>query len=302
MPNLVEERDLPQANSLIQAIENLTWLVGPLIGGILLAGFGPELPYVVNAVSFLLSAVLIYRIPERMLQEAKAASKGHLRDLAEGFRIVRRSRPLLTVLIVWTVVMVANAQVNVAEVALAKVSFNAGNVGLGVLMAAAGLGLVLGSIFGASVIERRPMAHAYGGAIALMGLGVGLAAVSPNAWVAAACVVVSGIGNGVAVVCNPVLVQRGAPDHLRGRAFTVIMSVNTVMLGLGMALAGPVTDAWGARWAWGGAAVVNGVAAVLAFALARGLSAQKVDEAVEPVTVLPAGAPQAAQPAGRRAL
>ena len=54
-------------------------------------------------------------------------------------------------------------------------------------------------------------------------------------------------GNGAAVVCNSLLVQRGAPDHLRGRAFTVIMSTNFAVLGLGMVVAGPLTDAVGAR-------------------------------------------------------
>ena len=60
-------------------------------------------------------------------------------------------------------------------------------------------------------------------------------------------------GNGAAVVCNALLVQRGAPDELRGRAFTVIMSSNYALLGVGMAAAGPLTDAFGARWVWGGA-------------------------------------------------
>ncbi|MGH3103541.1 MAG: MFS transporter [Gaiellaceae bacterium] len=300
MPNLVHERDLPQANALFQAVENLTWLLGPLLGGLLLAASGPDVAYWLNAATFLLSAALVYGIPKRMLQIATAPTRGHFRDLGDGFRAVRQSRALVTVIVAWTVVMLANAHVNVAEVSLAKVSFASGNVGLGVLMAAAGLGLMLGSLAGGSWVEQRPMAVAYGTAIALMGIGVGLAAIAPNVWVAAACVVVSGFGNGVAGVCNPVLVQRGAPDHLRGRAFTVIMSVNTVFLGVGMALAGPVVDAWGARWAWGGAAAVNVVAAVIAFVLARGIAAGPVEEDLEPVSLVPVAAPQAAQ--GERAL
>ena len=53
-----------------------------------------------------------------------------------------------------------------------------------------------------------------------MAVGIGAAAASPNVWIAAVCVVVFGLGNGTAVVCNALLVQRGAPDVLRGRAFT----------------------------------------------------------------------------------
>jgi MFS family permease len=294
MPNLVHQDDLPQANALFQAVENLTWMLGPLIGGVLLSVTSPDVSYVVNAVTFVVSAALIARVAASSLQAGAAKSEGHLQDLAEGFRIVLRSRPLMTVLVAWTVAMVGLAAVNVAEVALAKVSLDAGDFGLGLLMASAGLGLILGSLLGGEVIERRPISFAYGFAIALMAIGIGLAALAPTVWVAAACVVVSGFGNGVASVCNPVLVQRGAPDHLRGRAFTVIMSVNSVAFGAGMVVAGALTDELGARWVWGLAAGVLAVVAVIGASLARGIEpAAELDAA--PVTVAAAAAPQAIQ-------
>ena len=77
------------------------------------------------------------------------------------------------------------------------------------------------------------------------------------------------MGNGTAIVCNSLIVQRGAPDHLRGRAFTTIMSVNFALLGFGMALAGPITAAVGARWTYGMAAMLSFLAAVVARALTR---------------------------------
>ena len=82
-------------------------------------------------------------------------------------------------------------------------------------------------------------------------------AISPNVWIAALFVVVSGIGNATALVCNTLLVQRGAPDYVRGRAFTLIMGTNFAVLGLGMAIAGPLVDAVGARWVWGIAGVIG---------------------------------------------
>jgi MFS family permease len=294
MPNLVADDDLPQANALFQAVENLTWMLGPLIGGVLLSVTSPDVSYVVNAVTFVFSAALIARVAASRLQAGAAESQGHLRDLAEGFRIVLRSRPLLTVLVAWTIAMLGLAAVNVAEVALAKVSLDAGDFGLGLLMASAGLGLILGSVLGGDVIERRTISVAYGFAIGLMAVGIGLAALAPNVWVAAACVVVSGFGNGVASVCNPVLVQRGAPDQLRGRAFTVIMSVNSVAFGAGMVVAGALTDELGARWVWALAAGVLAVVAVVGASLARGIAPAPEVE-VAPVTLAAAAAPQAVQ-------
>ena len=102
-----------------------------------------------------------------------------------------------------------------------------------------------------------------------MAIGIGGAAVSPNVWVAAACVVISGCGNGAAVVCNALLVQRGAPDTLRGRAFAVLMSTNVAFLVLGMVIAGRLTDEVGPRWVWAAAAAASAVSAIVGFALAR---------------------------------
>jgi MFS family permease len=194
--------------------------------------------------------------------------------------------------------MLGLAAVNVAEVALVKVSFDAGDFGLGLLMASAGLGLICGSVFGGEVVERWPIAVAYGSALALMAVGIGLAAIAPGVWIAAACVVVSGFGNGVAGVCNPVLVQRGAPDHLRGRAFTLIMSVNAAAFGVGMVVAGALTDAVGPRWVWGLAAALLAVVAGLAAGLARGIEAP-AEADVSALPVAAAAAPQAVQGAER---
>ena len=181
--------------------------------------------------------------------------------------------------------MLANAGVNVAEVVLAKVSFHAGDFGFGLLVATAGFGLALGSLAAGPLVERRPTREVYGGSLALMAIGAGLTAVSPNVWVAAVCVVVCGIGNGSTVVCNALLVQRGAPDELRGRAFTVLMSSTSVTLGAGMIAAGILTNALGARWVWGIAAAILAVAASLAVALARGveLGRDRVDVPEWPV-------------------
>jgi MFS family permease len=198
---------------------------------------------------FLASAALLLRIRER-LEQARAASEGHWRELAAGFSLVVRSRPLLTVLVAWSIVMLANGATRVAEVVLAKDVFGAGDFGYGFLVAMGADGLVVGSISGGDLVDRDGTRMPYGAGIALMAVGFGGAAVSPNVWLAAAFVVVAGAGNGVAVVCNAVLVQRGAPDRLRGRAFAVLMSVGYGVLGAGMVAAGVFTNAYGARAAW----------------------------------------------------
>ncbi len=286
LPNLVSDEDLPQANSLLQTIDNSTWAIGSLAGGALVAASGPDLAYWINAVTFLVSAALLAQIPQRLLQEAKAETRGHWRDLADGLILVRRSRALLTVLIAWNIGMIANAFVNVGEPFLATDTFSAGSFGLGLMMASAGVGLALGAYLAGSWIEDRGLANVYGVSLGLMGLGVAGAAASPNVWVAAVCVIVSGAGNGATIVCNALLVQRGAPDRFRGRAFTVLMSSNVTFLALGLVLGGRLTDAFGPRWVWGAAALLSAVSAVVGFTLARGVAVASPQAAELPEAAL----------------
>jgi MFS family permease len=269
LPNLVPAETLPRANSLLRTAEQLTITFGTLLGGVLVAAAGPDLAYSLNAASFLLSTVLLLRIPAGLLQEGKMASRGHWRDLAEGIEVVRRSRTLMTVLLTWSLVQVGIALVNTAEVFLAKESFNAGDFGFGLMWTASGVGAVVGALFASSWLERRSMTAVYTAGLALMAFGDAAAAVSPNVWVAVWCVLVGNIGAATAIVCNSLLVQRGAPDYLRGRAFTLIMGVNFAVLGIGMAVAGVLVDAVGARWVWGIAAAFVGAGAVLGYGMLR---------------------------------
>jgi MFS family permease len=175
-------------------------------------------------------------------------------------------------------------------VRLAFRAFDAGRFGLGLMMGCAGVGLAVGAYLGGQSIERRGLANVYGASLGLMAIGIGLAAASPTVWVAAACVVVSGAGNGSAVVCNALLVQRGAPDSLRGRAFAVLMSSNVAMLVLGMLIAGHYTDVYGPRWVWAVAAAAAAVAGIVGLALARSAERQERHEPEPPPEPRPVAA------------
>jgi MFS family permease len=286
LPNLVSDRDLPQANGILQTADNLTWAVGSLAGGALVATAGTNAAYWINAATFLVSAFLIVRIRESLEQE-HAPSMGRWRDLVAGFSTAIRSRALLTVLVAWSIVMLANAGVNVAAVVLAKNVFDAGDFGYGLLVAATGVGLVIGSVGGGAWIEQRGMTVPYTVSIALMALGYAAAAASPNVWLAALAVIVAGAGNGSAVVANAVLVQRGAPDRLRGRAFGFVMSVGYGALGVGMVAAGFLTDGLGARTVWAISAGLLLLASAVGLLLLHGLKTAELRATGDEPMVLP---------------
>ncbi len=151
--------------------------------------------------------------------------------------------------------MVANGIVNTAEVFLARESYDAGDFGFGLLWAGSGVGLVVGGL-AASSLMKRDIAVAYTRTLGLFALGIAGAAAAPNVWLGVVAMMVAGFGNGGAVVANITLVQQGAQDRVRGRVFTLLMSVNYAVLGVAFIIAGPITDAMGARWAYAAASVV----------------------------------------------
>jgi dTMP kinase len=182
------------------------------------------------------------------------------------------------VLVGWGIASLAIGGVNVSEIFLAKHTFSAGDFGYGLLYGAIGSGLVLGSFVSAPALARYGVARCYGGSLAIMAAGYGATAASPNVWVAAACCVVVGIGNGAAVACNALLVQRGTFDLMRGRALTFVMSATFVLVGAGEGLGGLFLHTAGARWIWGGAGATVLVAALAGSLLARNLGGERAAE------------------------
>jgi MFS family permease len=165
------------------------------------------------------------------------------------------------------------------EIFLAKHTFSSGDVGYGLLYGAMGAGLVLGSFVSASVLARSGVARTYGATLTLMAMGYVGAAVSPNVWVAAVCILVSGIGNGAAIACNALLVQRGTFDLMRGRALTFVMSITYVLVGAGNGIGGLLLDPTGPRWIWGVCGGTLLVAALAGRLMARQLGSETPAEA-----------------------
>jgi MFS family permease len=247
VPNLVSDEELPDANAILQLVEWGSTALGPLVGGALAAASGPDLAYWVNAVIFGVSAVFVAGIPARLLQSERPIGRGHWSDLREGFQTVLRSPPLYTVLVAWTIAMIALASVNLAEIFLAKQTLGSGDFGFGLLWSASGVGLVVGALAANTVVRRFGIRAVYPRALLLWALGTAGAAAAPDIWIAAVAMAVAAVGNGVGVVVNITLVQRGAADQVRGRALAAIMSVNYTMMLVVFLATGPAIDALGAR-------------------------------------------------------
>lgn len=265
LPNMVEEDDLGRANGLLTAAENLALTVGPLVGGLLLALSGVGTVFAVNAASFVVSALLVRGIPESRFQvAAKGPRRGHWREVGAGLAAVASSPRLRTVFIAWGVVVIPLAGFNVAEVALAKGPLEAGSTGFALMVAATGIGQILGNLVAAGALRRLGLQHAW--ALGLIGLGIAICCVGASPILAAAVVASAlvGLTNGVALVANIQLIQKSALDEFRGRVFSALGGVMSITAVVGMFVSGAVVEALGPRAAL--AAFGVGVVAIAALA------------------------------------
>jgi MFS family permease len=269
VPNLVETEDLAHGTSLLQATDWTAAAIGPVFGGVIVSVSGADAVYWINAATFLFSALLLLRIPSRLLQSEQAITRGHWRDLADGLSVFRRSPALLTALVAFGLAMVSVGLNNVAEIFLAERSLHRGAFGYGLLWTATGIGLVVGSLVSGSLLERRDVRTVYPLVFLPWAVGLLAAGLAPDLWFAAVAMVVAGFGNGLTFPMTVLIVQRNTSDSLRGRAFTVIISVHNAVLGLAMVSAGALVEGAGPRWTYVLASALLVLGSATAFVLFR---------------------------------
>jgi MFS family permease len=281
VPNLVAADELAHGTSVLQATDWAAAAIGPVLGGVIVGAWGADVVYWINAATFAFSAVLLLRIPARLLQSEQAITRGHWRDLADGISAFRRSPALQTALLAFSFAMFAAGLNNVAEIFLAEDALHRGAFGYGLLWTATGIGLVIGSLISGTLLEKRDLRVVY--PLVFLPWAVGLlgAGIAPDLWVAAAAMVLAGFGNGLAFPLTVVIVQHNSTDVLRGRIFTVIISAHNAVLGVAMVTAGALTEVAGPRWTYGVASALLVLASATAFVLFR---VRQPSGAAEPAT------------------
>jgi MFS family permease len=271
VPNLVEERDLAAGTSLLQATDWVATSLGPVIGGALVSVSGADIVYWINAATFLFSALLLIRIPARLLQSEQGVTRGHWHDLRDGIALFRRSHALRAVLFGFGFAMLAGGLINASEIFLAKRALDSGAFGYGLLWSGTGVGLVTGSLLAGVLLEDRDALEGYALVFIPWAIGIFAAAVSPTIWIAALAMVLAGIGNGLTFPMTVVVVQRATADRVRGRAFAVIISAHNALFALAMVAAAELTAAAGPRWTYVTASALIGCGACTAWAFSRGV-------------------------------
>jgi MFS family permease len=267
LPTLVrDERELGPANSAWASLDNLAFIVGPGLAGLLLAVADLGLAFAINAVTFGVIAMILWTLPSSRGGATDDPSAGPSERAARpSLRPILR--PLLGLGLLDVVAGFTFGGLGVLTVILATDQLGAGDEVTGYLNAAIGVGGLIGAVAsGALVLRPSLRAPMLGGAVLL---AIGLTALGASEVVAVALVAmaVTATGSLVVEVVGTTVFQRVVPDAVRGRALGGIMTVSTLAYAAG-SLAVPILASTAGALpvlAGGGMAVV--VAAVLAIVL-----------------------------------
>lgn len=249
LPNLVDPEDLGPANALSGASWGTMLAVGAAVGGVVSATFGANTAFLVDAASFVVSAALIASIRRRFAEE-----RGHV----EHPRIVQATRETVTyarrdhrVLALLTVKagFGLGAGVLVLISVFARNEFHRGDVGIGILMGARGVGALIGPFLGKWLSGRddRRLFTTIGLALALFGAAYALFGTMPTIWLAALTVGVAHLGGGAQWALSSYGLQRIVPDHIRGRIFAFDGAMITLTLALSSIATGVIAEHVGPR-------------------------------------------------------
>jgi DHA3 family tetracycline resistance protein-like MFS transporter len=260
VPDIVPSADLPAANSLDQFVRPAALrLVGPALGGALVAGLGTGGAFAVDAASFLAStaAIFLMRPPAHPRSEHAESS---LRAVKEGLQFVRRRVWLWGTLLSATIAYLAfmgPAEVLLPYVVKNELNASAGDLGL--VFAAGGVGAIGAAlIMGQRGHPRRDVTFMYAvWTLATLAVaGYGLATASWHLMVA--CLVFNALETAGTIVWATIK-QRHVPASLLGRVSSLDWLVSIGLLPLSFALTAPVAGWVGVRATLVGASVIGGV-------------------------------------------
>ena len=275
VPNLVkDERQLGPANSAWASLDNLGFVVGPVLGGILVALGGTTLAFVINALTFLVIAWILWGLPPsanvaRATSDADAASDeaaSAAGDPAPAAEPLRRG-PIAGLIVLRSVDYAIVGGVGMLTVIIATDVLTAGEAATGYLNAAIGIGGVTGAIVAGALALRRSLRRPMLLGAAVMAIGAAILGLATELVVAMAAIALVSAGHLVLEVTGATLLQRVTTDAVRGRAVGLMMTVDTGAEAAGSFIVPVLVAGFGTAAVLGVSGVVMLVAIVVGVAL-----------------------------------
>jgi MFS family permease len=276
--DLVDERDVPNAVGLNSTLMTTSRVIGPALGGALIAGPGIGWCFAANAVSYAPQVWLFLKMdrsrfrPTTLVEKAKG-------QLREGLRYVWSDRSLRLPILLVTAVGTMAFNFSVILPLFATRDLDGSATTFTTMLSI----MSVGSVLGALTIARRTEASTAFLARCTVALGVSMTALAlaPSTWLAYAAAVPVGITSIMVISgCNAV-VQLATIPAMRGRVLALLAVVFLGSTPIGGPITGWISETFGARWALGLGAVTSVAAGALTLRAlhgTKGAEAKRLDQ------------------------
>ncbi|OIN89904.1 MAG: hypothetical protein AUJ21_09055 [Anaerolineae bacterium CG1_02_58_13] len=262
VPNLVPAQDLPNAFSLTSIAFQAGSVIGPALSGIVIAVWGQQAVYYINAASFLaviLALFFIGDVPQRIEQNTKGIS---LSSIGDGIRFIL-SKPIIFSTMILDFIATFFASANTLMPFVARDVLHVGVVEYGWLSAAQSVGAVSVAVTVSQMRDLRRQGPLFLGSVVIFGAATVLFGLSRHIVLAWFALALTGAADGLSTIIRNTIRQLQTPDHIRGR----MTSVNQVFFQggpqLGEIEAGAVAQVFGAPFA----IVSGGIGCIIGLAL-----------------------------------
>jgi MFS family permease len=242
---LVSGPNLSNAVGLNSTSFNAARLVGPAVAGVLIAAVGTGWVFIINAATFaaVLASLFLIR-PSELHRSTRQPRKPS--DFIDGFRYVLKRPDLKVMLLMFFLIGTfgANFQIFLSTMSVSVFHVGAGVYGL--LSSAMAVGSVAGALLAARREKPRLSLLLVGAAV--FGVGLSLAALSPNYLLFALALVIVGVATQTFTTSTNTLVQLSTEPAMRGRVIAIMIAVGLGGTPIGAPIVGAVSDAYGPRW------------------------------------------------------
>jgi hypothetical protein len=264
IPALAGDR-LRAALSVNYGLYQMAAVVGPALGGLVIAAAGVGTAYAADAFGFVVMLGVTAALPKLRPAATDAEHPPILQSIGEGLRFVRRNSALMGSFAIDLVAMTFGMPRALFAV-LALTVYDAGASGTGLLYASVSAGATIAALTTGWVESVNRLGRVVIGAVIVWGLAIAGAGLMPTIWPAALLLAVAGGADSVSAVCRSIINQTTTPEALRGRMSAIFMLVVTSGPRLGDLESGIAASLMGVSAAvvTGGLACVAGVGVVVA--------------------------------------
>ncbi len=249
-PNLVGKEGLLSGTALMFSSRFLLMALGNALGGIAVTFFGYEVAFIINSLSFLVSAYTIWLIPESATDREETRNRQKdtfFSEMLEGFQFIWQKPFVLTIVLMNLIWAVGGGAIQIilerlgGDVYAPREQWSS-DFAIGMLWAANGLGLAVGMFaahrIGGWIEFRKWTSRFIGGTLILQGVLFAIAGLMPSLWLAALVFFISRVVIGVEYAVQETLFQHALPDYIRGRISTLDRGMEITVFSLSIYLAG----------------------------------------------------------------